>query len=282
MTFENFTQTSAGCFIHNKHVEAFAELGLKSINDFMDFEGGEGINLAAIAKFRNRVVFQAGNEKSNFYLKTYNHPPLKVQLSNWFEHKKRASTAAYDYLPAMELAKIGINTPVVAAFGEVMGVFEKMSFIVTEEITEAVDLEKNVPPFFKLPLTREKFHSRRKFIDELAAFTSKFHNNGFCHRDYYLTHIFWGEGGFEMIDLQRVFKPHLLAWRYRLKDIAQLYYSAPGSVYTYSERLRFYKRYLGKDKLNAFDRWFIRQVKKKAQRIAAHDEKQGRVPPFKN
>ncbi len=280
---DSFIETSPGCFILDRHVESFKRLGLCSVEDFVTFNGGVGINTKVLPKFRNRLCFKAGSPEMNFYLKTYNRPPIKVQISNWLDHGRRLSTAAYDYMPALELGKIGVKTPVIAAFGEVMGtIFEKMSFIVTEEITGGVDLEKNVPSFFQWRITGEKRRCQMEFIRELADFTRKFHKNGFCHRDYYLAHIFWGEkAGFQMIDLQRVFKPKLLGWRYRFKDITQLYFSAPSSVYSQTARLRFYKRYAGIDRLTAKDRRFIKFVTAKAAKMAAHDDKKGRPAPYK-
>lgn len=284
MDFEGFIETSQGCFIRREHIESFEKLGLAGIDDFLNFAGGEGIRLELIAKFRNRQVFTAGNPPTRFYLKTYNRPPIGVQLSNWLAHGKRASTAAYDYLPALELAKIGIKTPKIAAFGEVWnGIFEQKSFIATEEIVGAAPLENNPPEFFVPPFSSDKRKKKLEFIDRLATFTRKFHGSGFFHRDYYLCHIFWGkQAGFEMIDLQRIFKPILLKNKYRIKDIAQLYYSAPASIYSKADRLRFYKRYADKDKLSAKDKWFLYRVKSKAAKMALHDEKRGRTAPYKS
>jgi len=284
MRSDSFIETSPGCFVLNRHIESFKRLGLCSVEDFVDFKGGQKITTKVVASFRNRVCFTAGDPVKNFYLKTYNHPPVGVQLSNWLDHGRRLSTAAYDYQPALELDKIGIRTPVVAAFGQIMGLlFEKKSFIVTEEISDAVSLEKNVPEFFMPPFIAPKRNEQLKFIDDFADFTRRFHESGFRHRDYYLAHIFWGAGsGFQMIDLQRVFKPVLLGWKYKVKDIAQLYYSAPSSVYSKAARLRFYKRYANTDEITAADRRFIKCVTAKAAKMAAHDEKKGKKVPYKS
>ncbi len=283
MNFADFTETSPGCFIHNRHIESFKALGLEGVDDFVGFTGGEGINTKVLPKFRRRLAFKAGSPSAKFYLKSYNHPPLHLQISNWLDHRKLACTAAYDYRPALELAEIGIKTPVVAAFGERMGtLFEKKSFVVTEEITGAESLENNPPEFFRLPINTDKRKKQRRFIEDLALMTRKFHQNGFCHRDFYLCHIFWGEQtGFQLIDLQRVFKPTITAGKYRIKDIAQLYYSAPKSVYSQTMRLRFYKKYAGKSRLTFKDKWFIKRVKAKAERMASHDTKRARPAPFR-
>ena len=80
--------------------------------------------------------------------------------------------------------------------------------------------------------------------------------------------------------MQRSFKPFVFSERYRLKDITQLHYSAPGDCISQADRLRFYLRYSGKPKLDRSDRKFLGKVKSKAWRIAVHDIKHGREVPF--
>jgi hypothetical protein len=83
-----------------------------------------------------------------------------------------------------------------------------------------------------------------------------------------------------LIDLARVFGPIVLRRRFQIKDIAQVYYSAPGKHFTKTDRLRFYKAYTGQSKLTKKDKIFIRKVINKAERMARHDLKHGRVVPF--
>ena len=93
---------------------------------------------------------------------------------------------------------------------------------------------------------------KKELINALADLVRKFHETGYFHRDLYFAHIFLGENGeFYLIDLQRTFKPKFSAFRYRVKDIAQLYYSAPGKYFSRADRLRFYLRYTGKTRLTA-------------------------------
>ena len=124
---------------------------------------------------------------------------------------------------------------------------------------------------------------RRDFIRRLAAFIRKFHDTNYRHRDLYLCHIFYSDDGrFYLIDLARVFKPVLLAERFRVKDIAQIYYSAPGGHFSGTDRLRFYFALTGRSKLNIKDKVFICKVINKAKQIARRDIKHGRDVPFEN
>ena len=136
----------------------------------------------------------------------------------------------------------GINTPKTIAYGRQWGVlFEKRSFIITEKIPEAESLEKKLPDCFNSPATIEKLKMRRNFIARLAGFIKKFHETNYRHRDLYFSHIFCSDNGkFYLIDLARAFRPIFLHRRFQIKDVAQIYYSAPAQYFSNTDRLRFY------------------------------------------
>jgi heptose I phosphotransferase len=184
---------------------------------------------------------------------------------------------------AKTLTAAGVNTAKVIAYGKQANwLFENRSFVITEQVPAANSLEQKLPHYFDAPVTGENLPKRRKFINNLAEFIKAFHYTGFCHRDLYLCHIFCDENEkFTLIDLARAFQPWLLRPRYRIKDIAQLFYSAPGKYFSQTNRLRFYKTYRGRKRLGTDDKTFIRKVIDKANTMAAHDEKHGRSTPFK-
>jgi len=68
--------------------------------------------------------------------------------------------------------------------------------------------------------------------------------------------------------------------KFLVKDLAQLYYSSPGSVITRADRLRFYLAYTGKTKFSICDRILIRKIKSKAKQMAIHDKKHNRYVPY--
>jgi len=204
------------------------------------------------------------------------------QVRNWIDHLERASTAAYDRGPAEQLAAAGIPTARVVAVGEEWdGLFEKRSFVITEEIAEARSLEERLPACFYAGDPLASAGGKRVFIEKLADFARRFHETGLRHRDFYLCHIFMNaDEVLHLIDLQRTFRPMVFDERFRVKDIAQLHYSAPGRIVSRADRLRFYRHYAGRDKLTAADRRFLRQVKNRAWRMADHDIRHGRAVPF--
>jgi serine/threonine protein kinase len=275
-------------FIDPAYKTGFERLGLASIETVFAFGAGKNLTKENLASYRSRIEFQIyppGRIESpavTVFLKRYDHPPVMTQLKNWLSSKKRVSCAFAEVEAAQKLAAIGINTPRMIAWGQLWGVFfEKRSFAAIEEIREGQSLERSLPGFFNEPATKENLILRRQFIRQLASFIRKFHDTGYRHRDLYLCHIFRvPDGRFYLIDLARVFKPALFGEMYRIKDIAQLHYSAPAKYFSKTDRLRFLRAYLGREKLSAGDKSFVRRVTGKAKRMARHDAKHGRAVPF--
>jgi len=273
---DEFVKIAPSFHSRSDFVDCFRKLGFKSIDDIFSFSGGKNLTKDNLAPFRQRIMFDTDNPKAVLFLKRYQDIPKLKQLKDWLIRRKRISTMTCDLQPAENLRKLGINTPRTIAFGEEWdGLFEKRSFIITEKIPHSVSLEEKLP---------DGFNRRRKnFIENLAAFIRKFHKTGCRHRDLYLCHIFCNpQSQFTLIDLNRVFKPPFFSERYLIKDLAQLYYSALGKIFTKTDRLRFFLAYLQKNKLSKNDRILIKKIKSKAQRMAKHDKKHGRSAPFEN
>lgn len=278
------TKTCETFFVCPDYKTAFDKLGLNSIEAVFSFSAGTSLIKKNLAKHRSRIQFEIDLPQTTLFLKRYNKTPIFIQLKNWFSCQKRKSMSKLDFEPAEKLTKLGINTPQTIAYGEQWGaVFEKRSFVITKKIPNAQSLEKKLPDCFYQSPTSENIKLRRNFIVALAGFIKKFHATSFRHRDLYLCHIFYDiEKNFHLIDLARAFEPAILAERFQIKDITQLYYSAPGKYFSRSDRLRFYRNYTSCDKLTQSDKKIIRKVLKKAEQMAKHDIKHARSIPFAN
>ncbi len=273
---DEFVKITPDFCIRTDFVDCFKKLGLENIDSVFSFDKGKNLTKNNLAAFRQRIVFDTVNPKTTLFLKRYQDVPKSTQLKNWLIRGGKLSMMACDLLPAQNLKKFELNTPEIIAFGEDWrGFFEKRSFIITEKIPDSASLEEKLPDSFN--------KDRKNFIKNLAAFVRKFHDTGFRHRDLYLCHIFCNSRGqFTLIDLNRVFKPLFFSRKYLIKDLAQLYYSAPGGIFTKSDRLRFYLSYSRKNRLSIIDKFVIKKIKSKAKRMAKHDKKHGRVAPFES
>jgi len=279
---QRFVEISKSLFVDADFVLLFGRLGLTSIEAVFSFSAGKDLAKKNLAGFRCRLQLETDSPGTTLFLKRYDRPPALVQLKNWLSHRSRMSFGLAEFASASQLSAAGVNTPKTVAYGEQIGVFfEKRSFIITEKIPNAESLERKLPAFFTGPVTAEKLKLRRNFIAGLAAFIRKFHQTNYRHRDLYFSHIFYDDSGtFYLIDLARAFKPLIWRERFRIKDIAQLYYSAPGRYFSGTDRLRFYLGYAQADRLATRDKSFIQKVLSKAQRMARRNARHGSSAPF--
>lgn len=282
MSEKELVKMSESFFVHPDYRAGLAALGLTCIDAVFSFKGGESLTKKSLAAHRSRVRFEIDQPHRTLFLKRYDSPPISSQLTNWISHRRRASSSWPDFAAARQLQQMAIAAPKTIAYGEQWGVlFEKRSFIITEQIPDAEALERRLPSCFASVGTQEGLRDRRHFIRQLADFIKRFHDTGYRHRDLYLSHIFQsGSGKLYLIDLARCFRPALFAERFRVKDITQLYYSAPATHFSATDRLRFYLAYGGCRKLGPQDKAFIRRVLKKANRMAEHNRRHGRPVPF--
>jgi len=269
-------------FVEPAYEAGLQKLGLVSIDAVFAFQAGRNLAKDNLAPHRSRIEFKIESPATTVFLKRYDRPPISAQLKNWLSAKKRISCGFAEVDAARKLAAMGVNTPKMVAWGQLWGgIFEKRSFAAIDKIPDGESLERSLPGFFNGPATSENLILRRRFIRQLAAFIRKFHDTGYRHRDLYLCHIFrTPDDQFYLIDLARAFRPMLLGALYRIKDVAQLHYSAPAKYFSKTDRLRFLRAYLGREKLNAEDKILIRRITNKAKLMARHDAKHGRAVPF--
>ncbi|MBN1817927.1 MAG: hypothetical protein JW828_11240 [Sedimentisphaerales bacterium] len=282
MSEDPYIQIAKDFFCLASYSETLRRAGLDSIHAVFSFRKGEALSKSNLAGFRTRYRFQLPDSDTIVYLKRYDHPPKMLQIRNWMAHRTRAATAVYDHRPTVSLTQSGIATPRTVAFGwQWEGLFEKRSFILSQALTDSEALERKLPSCFDDLSPTAQVTERRTFIDSLADWARRFHETGYRHRDFYLAHIFFSQdGSFSLIDLQRAFRPIFLQERFRIKDIAQLHYSASGQIFSCTDRLRFYRRYAGIEKLGPKDRRFLKKIRAKAWRMADHDIRHGRQAPF--
>jgi tRNA A-37 threonylcarbamoyl transferase component Bud32 len=267
--------SAAGFLVDSAYKNGLEKLGLTSVDSVFAFRAGKNLTKDNLALHRSRVEFKVESPAVTVFLKRYDRPPITVQIKNWLSAKKRVSCGFAEYEAARNLAKMGINTPQVIAFGQQCGMlFEKRSFVIMEKVPHGESLERRLPEFFDGQATPENLKMRRQFIIDLATFVRKFHETGYRHRDLYFCHIFrTADGQFYLIDLARAFKPMLFDARYRVKDLAQLNYSVPVRYFSRTDRMRFYIAYTGRPKLASQDKTFVKKIIQKTGRIARHDLK---------
>ncbi len=160
--------------------------------------------------------------------------------------------ARNEYRAIQRLHELDIATMTVVAFGERgLSPARRQSFLVTEELRGCVSLEDFCRPWRE---TAPPPALKRALIAYLARVSRQLHSNGINHRDYYLCHFLLkvGNDGADLdsttltaylIDLHRVQFHKRLPLRWRVKDLASLYFSAMEIGFTQRDYYRFIRIY---------------------------------------
>ena len=175
-------------------------------------------------------------------------------------------------IPRLERA--GVRTMRLIAAGErFRQPWSVDSFVLTEEVPGAVQLDHFLRRRFTDLKEKSQRTELRQLVAAVAEVTRRFHEAGYNHRDLYCCHFLIREPkparfAVHMIDLQRV--QHRRRWRTRwlVKDLSQLNYSAPREIVSRTDRLRFFLRWRGVDRLARADKRLVRRILSKTARIA--------------
>ena len=127
--------------------------------------------------------------------------------------------------------------------------------------------------------------AQRMLARDLGALVRRMHRLGYWHRDLYLCHVFAEETGdgfaLSLIDLGRLGHRARPRKRWFVKDLAALWHSTPEGVPP-RLALRFLARWLDAHGVRGRSerrRW-LRAVRRRARRMAAHAPRGGRSFPL--
>jgi len=254
--------------INKDYLDLLKDNGLDTYQALRDFNSG---HLLKKNKFRSVARIELGNRV--FYLKRH-FWPCRERLRS-ITPLLRKEDAKNEWNSMLLLNSLGFNTMTPVAFGEGKRFRPAyFSLTLTENLYDAEKLEVFFPRHFKPPLNHEKINDKRAYITKLAVLTKDLHNNGLNHQDFYLGHILirQNEDKFFIIDVQRMHKNTTISRHDKIKDLAQLAYSATGlGVFTKTDLLRFFHVYTGSDKLTPDNKKLARSIMLKTRKISKHD-----------
>ena len=273
--------TALNDIVANKaFTEVLLQNRLDTFESFMEYTDLEIVKQAVKERSTAKLVLDDGHSQAAFFLKRHTTPPLReyLELLARFSWPKSAFN---EWRAIIRFHQVGLPTMVCVAAGEkrnFLGVV-KQSFILTKEIKDAYRLDHYLAEWLRQPLSREQIQKKRHLIWRLAQLTRKMHTMGLNHRDYYLCHIFiritQQSADFDLfiIDLHRVDIRKKVGNHWIVKDLASLNFSSLELPIHTTDRMRFFKLYLQKDRLEKKDCRLLRQILKKTKRIAHHTER---------
>ena len=162
------------------------------------------------------------------------------------------------------LRACGLDAPAGIAFGEERRAgFVVRAFLISEGVANPQPLDLLIRDWLPIQPTSEQRHWRAELIRRLADYTRRLHAQRFVHHDYFWRNIILTGTSLEHFALIDAHKGRVWpAWaeqRSRAKDLATLDAPAP-AFFRRTERMRFLLAYLGKKKLAAADKEFLRRV----------------------
>ena len=227
-------------------------------------------------KVKSRRTFRIEFAGRGFFVKHHLGVGWREIVKNLMQFKIPVLGAANERRAIAALTAAGVPTMSVAAYGRRRSwdPAREESFLITEEIADAVNLED-----FSKPWAAESpaFSLRLAAIRALADSASAMHRAGINHRDCYLCHYLLPAATprdaksltLRVIDLHRAQIRRRVPRRYHIKDLAGLMFSAFDSGLTRRDALRFLRRYCGRPLRREFaeNGSFWRAVDRAARRL---------------
>ena len=192
--------------------------------------------------------------------------------------------AANEFYAIRKLESLNINTMTIAGYGRKgSNPATQQSFIITEELINTISLEDFCEPWINKPPPRAL---KLSLITQLAHISRTLHENGINHRDYYICHFLLDISNRELdynhlklslIDLHRAQIRKTTPQRWRVKDIASLYFSAMNIGLTRRDFFRFMVLYHNCSLRDCFNLYgdFWQRVEHQGQKLWQRKQRKG-------
>lgn len=198
--------------------------------------------------FKGRKTLRFEHAGKGYFLKIHPGIGWGEIIKTLLNFKSPVFGAKDEHDAILALEKLCVQTMTLAGYG-VRGSnpARRQSFIITEEIEDAISLEDLVLNAADYPLAP---YMKRALILKVAKIARTMHRNGVNHRDFYLCHFLlpvkWLQQDqrdcdppLYVIDLHRTQVRSVVPQRWVEKDLAGLHFSSMDAGLTKRDRLRF-------------------------------------------
>ena len=199
---------------------------------------------------KTTTVAVAGEPPARFYIKRYNYQGAAYATKDFF----RSSRARRTWIAAnsLEMRGIPVARPLLYLERRRLGLLLD-SYILTQAIAGV--MLRDI--FRRYDAAGYRIGEKRTLLGDLARFLKKMHRNGVAHRDLKGTNFMVQETAagsyyFHIVDFDGIRLGPLSSYR-RIKNLARLGEECHRhSCFTYGDRLRFLKTYLGAKEAKAW------------------------------
>lgn len=230
-----------------------------------------------------RITLRFEHEGRGYFLKLHRGIGWGEILKNLLQVRLPVVSASNEYRAVQTLRNIGVDTLEVAAYARQGGNPATVkSLLVSDELVGTISLEHYCADW---AVASPAAVLRRRLIRSLAESARKMHDAGINHRDFYLCHFHLDLASLEtprlrcyLIDLHRAQLRARTPRRWRIKDLAGLYFSALECGLSRRDLLRFMHHYSEGGLAAALgpEVRLWRQVERKAKALERKAERQRR------
>jgi heptose I phosphotransferase len=226
-------------------------------------------------KQQGRTTLRFAFDGKHYFAKIHRGIGWKEIANNLLQFRLPLLGAQNEWRAIQRLEQLNINTTPLVGYGKKgWNPAQLQSFVITEELAHTLSLEDFCRDW---PISPPSLALKRALIREVAKTARKIHEHGINHRDLYICHFLLDCSlGRENIDLRRLrlylidlhrmqIRRHIRL-RWRIKDVAALYFSSMDIGLTKGDMLRFVRVYENRPLRTALkeNKAFWRQVERRA------------------
>jgi tRNA A-37 threonylcarbamoyl transferase component Bud32 len=231
--------------------------GLDSVGAIYAYDGGTKAIPGKATELR-RIVLTNDGQTATLFVKKYWYPTPRLRWSGFYRGIFFGWSKVHrEFENLRRLRAWGLDAPSPVAYAEERrGRWLWRSVLISESVAQPVSLDLFIRD------QRPGKTGRRDLIDRLAAYTRRMHEHRFVHHDYFWRNILLSGGALDHFYLIDSHKGRQWRWggqAARAKDLATLDAPAP-AFFRRTERLRFFLRYAGHERLTAADKKLLRRV----------------------
>jgi heptose I phosphotransferase len=227
-----------------------------------------------------RRTLRFTHEGKRYFLKYHGPMGWSSWLRQTFSFKPVIAGAENEAHAILEIARLGIPTMTLAAWGKQEGhPAHQESFVITEALEDTISLEDACRATDGL---RPQEAIWQAIVDRLAFLAATLHACGWVHKDFYICHFLmplsdgW-QGALHLIDLHRMTRETRSLRRWMIKDVAALMYSfAEVGWHDAALRQRFLMAYEAHVP-GGVDKSFARDVERRFQSFCAKGVRKGLI-----
>jgi len=235
---------------------------IKVVKKFREIWGGKGPSFDELMSLKGdlyrevarRKTFKFSMNNHDYFAKIHKGVGWGEIFKNLLQLRLPIISAVSEYKAINALVSLDIKTMTLAAYGQRgLNIAELDSFVITESLEPAMSLEDLTIDWAE---NKPDLKLKRALIKRVATITRQLHDNGINHRDLYICHFLLKEDDLRLvqnvealplyiIDLHRVQMRSKVPERWRVKDLAALYFSSMHIGFTQRDFYRFIKVYSG-------------------------------------